>query len=342
MDDIDTERARLVSLIWNSFIPHTLHSLVSLGIVDLLAGGAASAEQLAERSGTHAPSLYRLLRMAVSLDLVRLEDGLYALTASGDLLRSGVPGSVRHTVLLYGDVAKRRSWGELNYSVRTGQSAVQHIFGESFFERLSADPKQAAIFNEAMAETSRSVAQALRELGIAWHGRIADVGGGSGALLAGVLAANRQTYGLLYDTESGLRDAETELTAAGVRDRCEIVCGDFFESVPGGCDAYLLKHIIHDWNDEQATTVLTRCRESMTTDTRLYLIESVIPADPAELETAPAILVRDLTMLINLPGRERTQAEFAQLLAASGLKLTGVTPLPSPGQPYSLLTATTT
>ncbi|GAA1330554.1 methyltransferase [Pseudonocardia xinjiangensis] len=214
MNDVDEERARLVSFIWNSFIPHVLYSLVSFGVVDLLADGAAPADQL--------------------------------------------------------------------------------------------------------AEISRSVALSLHVLGIAGHGRIADVGGGSGALLAGVLAANPQTLGLLYDTDSGLCEAEATLTEAGVRDRCEIVSGDFFESVPGGCDANLLKHIVHDWDDERAATVLTRCRESKTADARLYLIESVVPTDPAAFDIA--MLVRDLNMLIELPGRARTQAEFAELLAISGLR----------------------
>ncbi|WP_433281311.1 methyltransferase [Pseudonocardia xinjiangensis] len=338
MNDVEKERARLVSFIWDSFVPHILYSLVSLGIVDLLADGAATTDQLAERSGTHGPSLYRLLRVAVSLNLVSLEGDLFALSVGGELLRPGVAGSVRNTILLYGDVEKRRPWGELNYSVRTGRDAVGRMFGQEYFEQLSAHPEHAAVFNETMAEISRGVARSLHELGISWHGRIADVGGGSGALLAGVLAANPQTLGLLYDTESGLDEAEATLTEAGVRDRCEIVSGDFFESVPGGCDAYLLKHIVHDWDDERATTVLTRCRESMTADARLYLIESVVPTDPAAFDTG--MLVRDLNMLIKLPGRERTQAEFTELLAASGLKLTGVTPLPSPGRPYSLLAAT--
>jgi hypothetical protein len=337
MDSFEGERARFDSIIWNSFVPHILHSLVSLGIVELLAAGAASVEQLAERSGSHAPSLYRLLRVAVSMRIVGLDGDVFVLTEAGQLLRSGVPGSVRNSILLYGDAERRRPWGELANSVRTGRDAVREIFGQDYFDRLSAHPEQAGIFNDTMAEISRSVAQALGKLDVAWHGRIADVGGGSGALLAGVLAANPQTLGLVYDTESGSRGADAQLTAAGVRDRCEIVCGDFFESVPDGCDAYLLKHIVHDWDDVRATTVLKRCRESMTANAKLYLIESVVPTDPTAFDTA--MLVRDLNMLINLPGRERTAPEFAELLAASGLKLMDVTPLPSPGRPYSLLSA---
>jgi hypothetical protein len=273
----------------------------------------------------------------VSLQIVRLDGDLFVLTAVGELLRADVPGSVRNMILLYGDVEKRRPWGELSNSVRTGRNAIWEIYGQDYFDRLSAHPEQAGIFNDTMAEISRSVAQALRTLDVAWHGRIADVGGGSGALLAGVLASNPQTLGLLYDTHSGLSGAEAQLTAAGVRDRCEIVSGDFFESVPDGCDAYLLKHIVHDWDDERATTVLKRCRDSMTAATRLYLIESVVPTDPTVFDTT--MLVRDLNMMINLPGRERTEPEFAELLAAAGLKLMDVTPLPAPGRPYSLLSA---
>ena len=153
MDPVDNERARLVSMVWSSYIPHALHSLVSLGIVELLADGAASAEQLAQRSGTHAPSLFRLRRVAVSVGVVRQNGGLFALTDAGELLRSGVPGSVCNTVLRYGNAEGRRSWSELNYCVRTGQDAVHHIYGQDFFERLSTDPEQAAVFNGTMAET---------------------------------------------------------------------------------------------------------------------------------------------------------------------------------------------
>jgi orsellinic acid C2-O-methyltransferase len=338
MDRVESERARLVSLMWNFCVPQILHSIAILGIADLLADGPRTAEQLAQLSGSHALSLYRLLRASVALDMMTLENDLFALTAGGELLRADVPGSVRNMVLWYGGEEKWSSWGALDYSVRTGHDSFQHIFGQSFFERLSTNPAQEAIFNETMAGISRSVAQALSTYpALAEHTRMADVGGGSGALLAGLLTANPRMLGVLYDTDSGLRDANALLTTAGVRDRCEIVSGDFFESVPEGCDAYMLKHIVHDWDDDRATRVLQHCRAAMTPDATLYLVESVVPAEPAEFDTAQ--LIRDLNMLVSLPGKERTEAEFARLFATSGLKLTSVSPLPAPGRPYSLISA---
>lgn len=325
-------------MMWSFCIPQVLHALVSLGIPDLLADGPASAEQLAERSATHAPSLYRLLRAAVAVDLVTMKEQLFALTPGGELLRTGVPGSVRNMVLWCGSEDKWLSWGSLDYSVCTGQDAFHHLFGQSAFERLSTHPEKEAIFNETMAEIGRGVAKALgAHSELAGRIRIVDVGGGSGALLAELLTANPGMSGLLFDTDSGLRDAEVTLRSAGVRDRCEIVSGDFFHSVPRGGDTYLLKHIVHNWDDEQAGTILRRCREAMSPDARLYLVESVIPADPSAF--GAEVLLHDLNMLVTCPGRERTEAEFTQLCGSAGLRLDRVSALRPPGQPYSLLSA---
>ena len=334
----EQQRLRLVSIIWDSCLAQLLYALVKFDVAELLAGGPASVETLAERSGAHAPSLYRLLRAAVTVDLLAVEGKLFQLTSAGQLLRAGTSGSLRNTILLYGSEDKWRSWGALDYSVRTGQDAYQYLFGQSYFERLSGQPEQQAIFNSTMAGLSRAVSQAVREHPeIARCRRMVDVGGGSGGMLAGILPAHTHMRGVLYDTESGLVEADATLSAAGVRDRCEIVSGDFFKSVPEGADGYLLKHILHDWDDERATTVLRRCREALSADGRMLVIESVVPATPSEL--SKGILLRDLNMLTCLPGRERTQAEFAELFRKCDLKLESVTPLPPPGQPYSLLVA---
>jgi hypothetical protein len=338
MNQMETERVHLASMMWKSYLPQVLHALVSLGIPDLLGSGPASLDRIAHRSETHAPSLFRLLRAAITAGVVTVDGDLFGLTARGELLRADVPGSMRETLLWHGSKEKSLSWGELAYSVRTGQDAFRHIFGRGMFEHLAEHPDKEAIFNETMAARSRIVAKMLSDIpDIARSARVADVGGGSGAILAGVLAENRGMRGLLFDTESGLRDAEATVSAAGVRERCEIVAGDFFTSVPGGCDAYLLKHVIHDWNDDEAVTILRHCRYAMPRHATLYIVESVVPEDPAEYDAVT--MIWDLNMLVSLSGRERTRSEFARLLASADLTLTSVSTLPPPGHMYSLLGA---
>lgn len=325
-------------MMWESHKPQVLCALVRLGVPDLLADGPASAEQLAERSGTHAASLNRLLRAAITAGAVMVDGDRYALTTRGELLRADVPGSMRNALLWYGFDEKSRSWGKLDDSVRTGRGAFRHIFGRGLFEHLSEHPDKEAIFNETMAANSSSVAQVLSGIpAIAGSVRLADVGGGSGAIIAGVLAANPLMQGLLFDTESGLSGAEAAVSAAGVRERCDIVPGDFFASVPGGCDAYLLKHVIHNWNDDDAVTILRHCREAMPQNATLYLVETVVPDDPAEFDAVT--MIRDLNMLVLVSGRERTRTEFVQLFTAAGLKLTGVSPLARPAHRSSLISA---
>jgi len=338
MNQIEAERTNLVSMIWESHKPLVLYALVRLGIPDLLGDGPASAEQLAERSGTHAASLNRLLRAAITTGTVRADGVRFALTTRGELLRADVPGSMRNSLLWYGSGEKSLSWGKLDDSVRTGQDAFRHVFGRGFFEHLSEHPDKEAIFNGTMAANSGSIAHVLSSIPeIAGSARLADVGGGSGAILAGVLAANPHMQGLLFDTESGLSGAEATVSAAGVRERCDIVPGDFFATVPGGCDAYLLKHVIHNWNDDDAVTILRHCREVMPQNAVLYLVETVVPDDPAEFDAVT--MIRDLNMLVLVTGRERTRTEFVQLLTAAGLELTGVSPLARPAHRSSLISA---
>jgi hypothetical protein len=245
---------------------------------------------------------------------------------------------MRNPLLWHGSGETSLPWGKLDESVRTGQDAFQHIFGRSLFEHLPEHPDKEAIFNETMAAGSSSIAHVLSDIPeIAGSARLADVGGGSGAILAGVLAANPRMQGLLFDTESGLSGAEATVSAAGVRERCDIVPGDFFASVPGGCDAYLMKHVIHNWNDDDAVTILRHCREAMPRNAALYLVETVLPDDPAELDAVT--MIRDLNMLVLVTGRERTRTEFVRLLTAAGLELTGVSPLARPAHLSSLIAA---
>lgn len=323
---------------WGYFLPQVLNTFVELGIADLLAEGPATAEELASRAGADAPYLYRLLRVAAALDLVTLDAGVFSATETTTLLQNGSPGSIRDFVLFYGSEDTWASWGALDYCVRTGSDAYQHLHGEGFFEVLAKHPNKQATFNKTMAGISRRVAQVVRDNpSVRTRKRLIDVGGGNGALLAGILAANADMRGVVYDTESGLSKAPAELAAAGVLDRCEIVSGDFFTSIPSGGDGYLLKHIVHDWDDERATLILENCRAAMTSESLVYLVESIVPDDPADYDVSSLVL--DLNMMVTLPGKYRTRAEYAELLQSAGLRLDSVSPLPAPGDPYHLLVA---
>ncbi|WP_051580034.1 methyltransferase [Pseudonocardia acaciae] len=319
------ERGRLMPMLFGAMHAQVLHTLTRLGVADRLADGPATARQLASGTGTQPAALYRLLRAGAALGLFALDGERFELTEGGRLLCADAPGSIRNLVLLFGGDAVWRSWGRLEYSVRTGQTAFEQVTGLPTFEYLAAHPDEEAVFNAAMAEHTREVAPAIAaRCPLDGRGRVADLGGGNGALLAGLLTANPGVRGVLHDTASGLRDAERVLTEAGVRDRCEIVTGDFFDSVPEGCDAYVLKSVIHDWDDEAATRILRRCREAMAPGAVLYVAEPVVPDDPTRLADAAGTLMSDLNMLVCAGGRERTEGEFRSLLARAGLRLDGV------------------
>lgn len=332
-------RERLLPMVFGFYPAQVLHTLVRLDIPDLLADGQAGVGQLAGRCGAHPPSLRRLLRAAVGLGLLADGGDRYELTDAGQLLRTGVPGSVRNLVLLFHGNATWRSWGRLDESVRTGEAAFPHVVGQEPFEYFAAHPAEEAVFNEAMSEATRaSAAAVIATCGFEGAPKVADLGGGNGTLLATLLTAHPAARGVLFDTPSGLRDAERTLTGAGVRQRCEIVPGDLFTAVPAGCDGYLIKSVIHDWDEELATRILRRCREAMSRTSVLYLVEPVVPADPGQLAGTGSTLMSDLNMLVCTGGRERTEAEFRALLAAAGLALRSVTRCAPPTQ-FSVLRA---
>jgi orsellinic acid C2-O-methyltransferase len=313
-------RQRLMPMLFGFYPTQVLHSLVRLDVPELLGDGAATADRLAAEAGAHPPSLARLLRAGVALELLDMDGDEYRLTEAGRLLRAGVPGSVRNLALLFAGDPVWRSWGRLERGVRTGEPVYREVVGQDPFDHLAEHPDEEAVFNAAMAEGTRAVAPVVvAACDLSGTRRVADIGGGNGVLLAALVNANPGLHGVLFDTPAGLRDAERTLTEAGVRDRCEIVPGDFFASVPERCDAYLLKSVIHDWDDERAVRILRRCREAMSPSSVLYLVEPVVPTDPAELARIGTTLMSDLNMLVCTGGRERTEAEFAGLFASAGL-----------------------
>ena len=335
-------RERLLPMLFGFYPAQVLHTLVRLGIPELLVDGPADVGQLAARSGSHPPSLRRLLRAAAGLGLTSATGDRFELTEAGRLLRAGVPGSVRNLVLLFNGDAVWRSWGRLEQSVRTGEPAYRQVVGQDPFEYLAEHPAEEAVFNEAMSEATRMSAPAIvAACGLTGAPKVVDIGGGNGTLLAALLTAHPTALGVLFDTPSGLRDAERTLTETGVRARCEITTGDFFAAVPPGCDGYLIKSVIHDWDDELATRILRRCREAMPRNAAVYLAEPVVPTDAGELAGAGFTAMSDLNMLLCTGGRERTEAEFRALLASAGLACESVTRCAPPVQ-FSVLRAVPT
>jgi hypothetical protein len=304
-----------------------IYVAAKLGIADLLNSGPLGIQALAESTETHGPSLYRLMRALASLGVVReREAGDYETTALGRCLVRGSPGALQARAILNGE-EWYAAWGGLLQSVRTGETAFDHIVGKPFFEHLAANAKSASVFNEAMASSTEGAARAVADAyDFSRFKTIVDVGGGTGAFLAGILQANPHARGVLFDQPNVAAAAGGLLTSAGVADRCDVVGGDFFEAVPGGGDVYMLSWIIHDWDDDRSVAILKNCRRAMAHDARLLVIEQVIPPG----NEASLSKLYDLHMLVLSGGRERREDEYRDLLAASDLQLARVIPTDVP------------
>ncbi|MEU8346771.1 Dimerisation domain-containing protein [Actinomadura meyerae] len=320
-------RSPLLDLAFGYMPAQIVHTAAEIGLADAMAGGPKSSGELAEATGTHAPSLLRLLRGLATLGAVeQKERDLFALTAEGQRLRADAPDSVRALVRLFCGPEVWRTWGDMTGTLRTGEYAWKRVTGHASFEHFASDPELSATFNAAMAEHTRAVAPGI--IGahdFSRYGTVADLGGGDGTLLAAILRANPGVRGMLVDLPAGLDAAPG--TLADVAGRAEIVPGDFFESVPGGADAYVLKSVLHDWSDDKATAILRNVRAAMEPGARVVILEQVMP-ETVTPETA-GIVRNDLNMLVCTGGRERSEAEFRDLLDAagfSGVSFTG--PLP--------------
>ena len=335
------DRDRLVGMLFGFFEAQVLQTVARLDVAEHLTAGPLPVTELAARTGTDPDALYRLLRAASALGLVELDGGTAALTPDGALLRRGEPGSVGRLAMLFCGSRTWSCWGELAESVRTGDNAWERLTGSSTFAFFDTDPELSATFTEAMAEGTRAAAPGIvAHTGLSGVGTLADLGGGNGTLLAAFLSANPGMRGILFDGAGGLGDAADVLRGAGVADRTEIVAGDFFDAVPVA-DAYVLKSVLHDWDDERSLAILRAVRaaipEGAPPARPLFVVEPVVPTDPDTPAGMRALLMSDLNMLVCTGGRERTRAEFDALLAGGGFALESVTPCPPSG--YSVLRA---
>jgi ubiquinone/menaquinone biosynthesis C-methylase UbiE len=312
--------AQLLRLINGSWISQACYVMARLRIPDLMASGARTAEELAAAAEAHAPSLRRLLNALCSVGLCsQRSDGLFELTELGALLRSDHPSSLSAWAQHWGGNSWL-AWGNLLHSIRTGQGTRELVVGTQGFTHLDRNPEAAAIFNQAMVSLTRLAALEVVKAYDFSGKKVMDVGGGYGELLAQVLVEYPSASGVLFDMTHAIANARQAFTERGLAARCEFVTGDFFESVPGGADVYMLKSVIHDWPDDRAITILQACRRAMQPDTRLLLVERVMPERLDASEQSESLARSDLHMLVALGAQERTPAEFEALLRASGLK----------------------
>jgi hypothetical protein len=298
-----------------------------LRVADALADGPRTVAELGSELGVDADALDRLLRYLVGRGVFRRKrPGTYANNAASKLLREDDPASMRAWARFYGSDWHVDIWNELGHSVRTGGSAAKAAFGRDFWEQLTEVDRAAGdLFDDAMESVSR-VQQELVASKYEWpaSGRVCDVGGGTGTLLASILTASPQTSGVLFDLPAVVARAAPVLERAGVADRVEIVGGSFFDDVPSGCDRYVLQAIVHDWDDESCVRFLERCREALAPGGRVLVVEQSLP----EHDGDHFVKALDLEMLVDTgKGRERTRDQFEALFARAGLRIRRVVPI---------------
>ena len=323
---------QMAQLLTGFQLSQALYAAAVLGVADHLVAGPAPVAVLAGHTGAHAPSLYRLLRTLASEGVfTEPGPGVFALTPLGQTLASRQPGSMRDLAITMMET-HYAPFGDLTHTIRTGQPAAEHVYGQPFFAWLSHHPGQATRFTAAMANvTSGLKTAAIASLPLEGIGTIVDLGGADGAVLAAILPAHPHMRGVLFDLPHVIADAPKALAERGIGDRADCVAGDFFASVPGG-DGYLLSLVLHDWPDPQALRILRNIAAASGSGARLLIIESVVPPG----DTPHMSKMIDLTMLAMVGGKERTEPEWRKLLTTAGFTRIAVR---QTGTPYSVIHA---
>ena len=260
-------------------VSRALQVAAELGLADALANGPKGRDALAREIGAHADTMDRLLRTLVSFGVFEaLPDGRFANTRRSEYLRNDSPGSIRALARMHGDSPLWQAWAGLEHSVRSGEPGFTHIHGSPMFEYLEAHPESARRFDEGMVASSRLMNGAIVEA-YEWDkfGTLVDVAGGVGSTLAAILRANPRLQGVLFDIPHVIERGRDYLAQQGVATRCRTEAGSFFDAIPGGADAYFLKHIIHDWDDEDCLRILRNCKTAMSDHANLLICEKVIP-----------------------------------------------------------------
>ena len=290
------------------YVSRALALAAKLQIADLLRDGPRNSGELAEATGMHAESLNRVMRLLASAGVFTEQENLkFSLTSLGELLRSDVPGSMRAPVMLFAGIGIQEAWAELEYCVRTGEPAFRRISPDAdAFTQMAKDPEMARMFDEAMASFAPITSAAIvAAYDFSPFRTLVDVGGGNGAILIGILKANPTLRGIVFDQPHAAQTAVKKIAEAGLKSRCEAVGGDFFKDVPSGADAYISKHVIHDWNDERAIAILKNCRRAMGSQAKLLIAEGVYPPRIDQSDLSRGAAANDVNMLVSTGGRQR-------------------------------------
>jgi SAM-dependent methyltransferase len=322
------DAARLRELIMGFRASQMIYVAARLGIAEQLADGPREIAALAGAVGAAAGPLYRLMRALASLGVfAETAERTFTLTEPARLLQPGVPGSLASTALIYGDEVFWAAYGAMLHSVRTGEAAFAHCHGAPMYAYLADHPDTAAVFHAAMSGFSqREIAAILAAYDFSRFSTVVDVGGGEGGLVAALLAAHPDLRGVILDRDDVAEGARRLVAETGLAGRASFTAGDFFAAVPEGGDAYLLKSVIHNWNDDDATRILRNCARAMRADARLIVLERIIPPGNAPSEAK----LFDINMLVTAGGEERTEPQYRALLDASGFDLARIIPTASP------------
>jgi hypothetical protein len=319
---------RMLQIIMGYWVSQAVGTAARLGVPDQLAHRPRKSSEVAAAVGADAQALFRLMRMLASIGVFTMDQQeRFGLTPLGDTLRSSVPGSVRNFAVAETAPGHWQPWGKMYEAIKTGEPMCKSALGMELWDWYSKNPEEGEYFNGAMGDLSAAVAaEVIRIYDFAAFQKVVDVGGAHVILLAAILKANPTMRGILFDLPHVTATAGESLKTQGIGDRCEVVTGDFFESVPPGADVHVLKQIVHDWSDKECTTILRNCHQALKPNGKILLVEMVIPPD-----NSPGMAqAMDLNMLVLLTGRERTELEYRELLSTAGFNIERVMPTHSP------------
>ncbi len=315
---MESPRQELFSLTQGYKTTQALYVAAKLGVADHLRQGPKKAEQLATEVQANPKALFRLMRHLAAIGIfTQDESGKFGLTPLSELLCTDNPESMRYGAIFTGE-ENYKAAGNLLHSVRTGETAFNHLYGKGHFDWLAEHADASSTFNKAMAQSLRRQGNPVESYDYSGKRVVVDVGGGRGDLISSVLVANPAMEGVLYDLPQGSAEARSVLQAKGVEDRCHIKTGSFFDSIPAGGDIYVLSRILHDWPDDKAATILANCRKAIKDDGTLLIRDNVLSDGDVQGSTL------DVTMLIMTGGEERTESEWKNLLQSAGFALTQV------------------
>ncbi len=315
---MEPPRQELFDMISGYKTTQALYVAAKLGVADHLVRGPKRAEELAKEVGANSKALFRLMRHLAALGIFTQDESRkFGLTPLGQLLCTDNPESMRYNAIFAGE-ENYRATGDLLHSVRTGETAFNHMYGKGHFDYMAEHADASSTFNKAMAQSLRRLENPVESYDYSGKRLIVDVGGGRGDLISSIMHANPTLKGILFDLPQGVGEAPSLLKTKGVADRCQIITGSAFDSIPAGGDVYLLSRVLHDWPDDKAATILANCRKAIKEDGTLLIRDSVL-SDSDVLGST-----NDVTMLIMTGGEERTESEWKNLLQSTGFTLTRV------------------